>query len=62
MVAIDNRHYEIEKCFLSDNQKRLREELYHIFSENDPYHLQCKDYSDCPPNIDIILFKILINK
>ncbi|MDR2609453.1 MAG: ankyrin repeat domain-containing protein [Rickettsiales bacterium] len=32
-VAIDNGQYCVEKCFFTDNQKRLSEELYDIFDK-----------------------------
>ncbi|MDR2548253.1 MAG: ankyrin repeat domain-containing protein, partial [Rickettsiales bacterium] len=32
-VAIDNGQYHVEKCFFTDNKKRLSEELYSIFDK-----------------------------
>lgn len=36
-VAIDNHHHYIKECFLTDNQRSLKEELYDILEGYDDY-------------------------
>ncbi|MDG7057357.1 MAG: ankyrin repeat domain-containing protein [Wolbachia endosymbiont of Penenirmus auritus] len=37
-VAIDNHHYYIKECFLTDDQRSLKEELYDILEGYDDYY------------------------